>query len=171
VDWLAGFLAVQWGVWLLWAGFDDDFWHRALLLLVGLIGAARICVKLRWRITADRTGIWLNGLRRPRHIPWEDVRSVRNQWIELKLRWRGGGSSWETDSWETRGPRWAWLERRRGLTHPYDALAAELSAMIDDPALRPTGESGEKERGRPLWPFAVIAGSGWIALLVERWLS
>ena len=172
VDWLATFLMVQWGSWLLWVGLDDDFWHWALLLAVGLIGAARVPLRLRWRLTADRTGIWLNGLRRPRHIAWEDVRSVRNQSIELKLRWRGGnGSSWETDSWEIRAPRWVWLERRRGLIHPYDALAAELSAMIADPALRPTGESGEKERGRPLWPFAVILGSGWIALLVARWVS
>lgn len=165
VDWLATFLMVQWCAWFFWAGVDDSLWHRALLLLIGLMGAARVPVKLRWRITADRTGIWLNELRRPRHIPWDDVRSARRESFDLKVRWRGG------DSWSVAAPRWAWLQRRRGLTHPYDALAAELSAMIADPALRPTGESGEKERGRPLWPFAVILGSGWIALLVARWLS
>ncbi|MET7568040.1 hypothetical protein ABZT04_05985 [Streptomyces sp. NPDC005492] len=165
VDWLSTFLMVQWAVWFFLAGIDDDLWDRTLLLLIGLAGAAAVPVKLCWRLTADRTGLWLNGLRRPRHVPWEDVRSVRNEWIELKLRWRGG------DSWEVRAPRWAWLQRRRGLTHPYDALAAELSAMIDDPALRPTGESGERERGRPLWPFAAVLGIAWIALLVTRWLS
>ncbi|WP_262056029.1 hypothetical protein [Streptomyces sp. STR69] len=165
VDWLATFLLVQWSVWFFLVGIDNSLWHRSLLLLVGLMGALRVPVKLRWRITADRTGIWLNGLRRPRHIPWDDLRSARRESFELKLRWRGG------DSWDVAAPRWPRLQRARGLTHPYDALAAELSAMIADPALRPTGESGEKERGRPLWPFAAALGIAWIALLVTRWLS
>ncbi|SEE36763.1 hypothetical protein SAMN05216489_06357 [Streptomyces sp. 3213] len=165
VDRLSAFLVVQWGVWLCLIGIDDGFWHRALLLAIGLMGALVVPVKLGWRLTADRTGIWLNRLRAPRHISWDDLRSVRRESFELQLRVRGG------DNWSVSAPRWPWLERKRGLTHPYDTLAAELSAMIADPALRPTGESGEEERGRPLWPYAVVLGIAWIAVLVTRWLS
>ncbi|WP_405973754.1 hypothetical protein OG496_35025 [Streptomyces sp. NBC_00988] len=165
VDRLAGFLTMLWCVGYFLLGIDDSLWLQGLLLLTGLLCAVRVPVKLRWRITADRTGIWLNRLRAPRHIPWDDLRSVRRESFELQLRVRDG------DDWSVAAPRWPWLQRRRQLAHPYDALAAELAAMIADPALRPTGESGEKERGRPLWPFAVGLGIAWIAVLVTHWLS
>ncbi|MFJ2888259.1 hypothetical protein ACIO53_19660 [Streptomyces sp. NPDC087305] len=164
VDRLAGFLTALWCAGYFLLAIDDSLWFRALLLLTGLMCAVRVPVKLRWRVTADRTGIWLNRLRAPRHIPWDDLRAARRESFELQLRVRDG------DNWAVAAPRWPWLQRRRRLTHPYDALAAELSAMIADPALRPTGESGAKERGRPLWPFAVILGIAWIAVLVTRWL-
>ncbi|MFD4562070.1 hypothetical protein ACFWP5_48545 [Streptomyces sp. NPDC058469] len=164
-DWLASFLTVQWCAGYFLLAIDDSLWFRALLLFTGLMCAVRVPVKLRWRVTADRTGIWLNRLRAPRHIPWDDLRSVRRESFELQLSVRHG------DDWSVAAPRWAWWQRRRGRIHPYDALAAELSAMIADPALRPTGEGDEKEHGRPLWPFAVLLGLGWTALLVARWLS
>ncbi|WP_405950204.1 hypothetical protein OG588_31440 [Streptomyces prunicolor] len=165
VDWLASFLTVQWCLGYFLLGIDDSLWFRGLLLLFGLMCAVRVPVKLRWRITADRTGIWLNRLRAPRHIPWDELRVARRESFELQLRVRDG------DNWAVAAPRWAWWQRRRGLIHPYDALAAELSAMIADPALRPTGESEVGERGRQLWPFAVLLGLAWTALLVTRWLS
>ncbi|MFE7033398.1 hypothetical protein ACFU9Y_24070 [Streptomyces sp. NPDC057621] len=162
LDWVAAALLVQWGVWLTWAGFTEaelPSWKLALAAALGLYGAARVPVKLAWRITADRSGLWVTGLRGPRHVPWDDIRSVRRRSFELKLRWRG-------DDWSVAAPRWAWFERRRGLVHPYDALAAELSAMRDDPELRPTGESTTPERGRPLWPLAVVLALVWAAVLV-----
>ncbi len=162
LDWVAAALLVQWGVWLTWAGFTEaelPSWKLVLAVALGLYGAARVPVKLAWRITADRSGLWVTGLRGPRHIPWDDIRSVRRRSFELKLRWRG-------DDWSVAAPRWAWFERRRGLVHPYDALAAELSAMREDPALRPTGESTTPERGRPLWPLAVVLALVWAAVLV-----
>ncbi|MET7985657.1 hypothetical protein [Streptomyces sp. NPDC005281] len=152
VDRLAGLLMVAWGIplcWLPFTGGGTGLWKQFLALLIGLHGAFRVPVKLRWRITADRAGLWLNGLRGTTHIPWDDLRSVRRESIELKLRWHGDGS------WTVSAPRWAWYQRRRGVTHPYDALAAEVTAMRMDPALRPTGDSEERERGRPLWPLAV----------------
>ncbi|WP_406455407.1 hypothetical protein OH768_19770 [Streptomyces sp. NBC_01622] len=166
VDWLAAFLMAQCGVWLYWIATDESLWHRALLFLIGLRGATRIPVKLSWRITADRTGIWLNGLLWPRHIPWDDLRSARREGFDLKLRRRGG------DSWVVAAPHSARLQRARGRIHPYDALAAELSAMIAEPALRPTGGSGEKERGRPLWPYAALLAVVWAVLVAVRqgWL-
>ncbi|MFJ1973379.1 hypothetical protein ACIO93_32460 [Streptomyces sp. NPDC087903] len=162
VDWLSGVLLVQWGVWTCWAVFldaDVSLWQEIVVAAAGLYGGARLPVKLCWRITADRTGLWLNGLRHPTHIAWDDLRSARREHFELKLRRRGG------DSWAVAAPRWARLQRARGLTHPYDALAAELTAMHTDPALRPTGESEAHLRGRALWPLAVLFALTWLAFL------
>ena len=162
VDWLAAALLVLWGAWFCELWFSESgapLWELGLLLLLGLYAAVRVPVKLAWRITADRSGLWVTGLRGPRHVPWEDIRSVRRQSFELKVRWRG-------DDWSVAAPRWAWFERRQGLVHPYDALAAELTAMRTDPALRPTGDSTAPERGRPLWPLAALLALVWAAVLV-----
>ncbi|MBV1935462.1 hypothetical protein KUF83_02645 [Streptomyces sp. BV286] len=162
LDWVAAALLVQWGGWLAWSGITGSelsLWKLALVVALGLYGAVRVPVKLAWRITADRSGLWVTGLGGPRHVPWDDIRSVRRRSFELKLRWRD-------DDWSVAAPRWAWFERRQGLVHPYDAMAAELSAMRTDPALRPTGESTVPERGRPLWPLAVVLALVWAALLV-----
>ncbi|MDQ1026564.1 hypothetical protein QF035_004146 [Streptomyces umbrinus] len=162
LDWVAAALLVLWGAWFVTMWFSESgapLWKLALLGVLGLYGVVRVPVKLAWRITADRSGLWVTGLRGPRHVPWDDIRSVRRQSFELKLRWRG-------DNWSVAAPRWAWFERRQGLVHPYDALAAELTAMRTDPALRPTGESTAPERGRPLWPLAVVLGLVWAAVLV-----
>ncbi|MFI1439314.1 hypothetical protein [Streptomyces fructofermentans] len=161
LDWLAAALLVQWGGWICGAWFTEwamSPWELALAAAIGLYGAVRVPLKLAWRITADSSGLWLTGLRAPRHVPWDDIRSVRRESYELKLRWRD-------DDWAVAAPRWAWFERRRGLTHPYDALAAELTVMRDDPGLRPTGESSGAERGRPLWPLALALAVLWVGLL------
>ncbi|MFD9191032.1 hypothetical protein ACFWCA_22735 [Streptomyces phaeochromogenes] len=162
LDWLAAALLVLWGAWFVGMWFSESgapVWKLALLGVLGLYGVVRVPMKLAWRITADRSGLWVTGLRGPRHVPWDDFRSVRRQSFELKLRWRG-------DNWSVAAPRWAWFERRQGLVHPYDALAAELTAMRADPALRPTGESTAPERGRPLWPLVLLLGLVWAAVLV-----
>ncbi|MGA5445517.1 hypothetical protein ACPCVO_02575 [Streptomyces umbrinus] len=162
LDWLAAALLVLWGAWFVGLWLSESgapLWKLALLGVLGLYGVVRVPMKLAWRITADRSGLWVTGLRGPRHVPWDDFRSVRRQSFELKLRWRG-------DNWSVAAPRWAWFERRQGLVHPYDALAAELTAMRTDPALRPTGESTAPERGRPLWPLVLLLGLVWAAVLV-----
>ncbi|WAZ23735.1 hypothetical protein STRCI_005098 [Streptomyces cinnabarinus] len=163
LDLVAALLLAQWGVWLAWGAFTDAgtaLWEQILVGVLGVFGAARVPVKLAWRITADRTGLWINGLFRITHIPWDDFRSARHQSLELKLRRRGG------PSWAVAAPGWKWLERRRGLTHPYDRLAAELTALGADPALRPTGDSVARERGRVVWPWALVLAAGWVAALV-----
>ncbi|MGV9450749.1 hypothetical protein [Streptomyces sp. NPDC003635] len=163
LDLLAALLLAQWGVWLGWRAFTEaDFplWELLLVVAVGLMGAARVPVKAGWRITADRDGLWINGLFKTTRVPWDDFRSARYQALELKLRWRGGGS------WAVSAPRWKWLERRRELTHPYARLAAELTALAADPALRPTGDSDERERGPALWPWALLLALGWVGALV-----
>ncbi|WP_405821463.1 hypothetical protein OG241_36170 [Streptomyces sp. NBC_01390] len=162
LDWLATVFLVQWGVWLGWGLFDEpglSTWNLALISLLGLYGAVRVPMKLAWRVTADRSGVWVTGLRGPRHVPWDELRFVRRRSLELKIDWQDG-------DWAVSAPRWGRLQRRRGLTHPYDALAAELTAMRLDADLRPTGESGAAERGRPLWPLAAVLVAVWAGVWV-----
>ncbi|MFJ3666010.1 hypothetical protein ACIPSE_06120 [Streptomyces sp. NPDC090106] len=159
LDLLASALMVQWGISTFWAMFLDDgtpLWQQACGLLLGLAGAYRLSVKLFWRVTADRDGLWINGQRRPVHIPWDDLRSVRHEALELKIRWKGGGS------WAVAAPRWNWLQRKRNLTHPYTRLAAELTALRDTPDLRPTGESAGAGRGLVLWPLTLLFAAVWV---------
>ncbi|WP_105973536.1 hypothetical protein [Streptomyces geranii] len=162
LDWLGTALVLLWALWL---GLDwssesrASWWRVAFVVVLGLLGAAHVAMKLAWRVTADRSGVWISGLRGPRHVPWDELRFVRRRGLELKIDWQEG-------DWAVSAPRWGWLQSRRGLTHPYDALAAELTAMRLDAELRPTGESGAAERGRPLWPLAVALAGMWVAVLV-----
>ncbi|WP_327697313.1 hypothetical protein [Streptomyces sp. NBC_00459] len=162
LDWLATAFVVLWFLWLpLGWLYEPDLatWKLVALPLFGLFCAAAVPMKLAWRVTADRSGIWINGLRGPRHVPWDDLRLVRRRSLELKIEWQDG-------IWSVSAPRWGRLQRRLGLTHPYDALAAELTAMRLDADLRPTGESGAAERGRPLWPLAAVLAGAWMVTLV-----
>jgi hypothetical protein len=162
LDWLATAILVLWILWLPLGWLyepDVPMWKLVVLPLFGLLCAPHVSMKLAWRVTADRSGIWISGLRGPRHVPWDDLRFVRRRSLELKIDWQDG-------TWSVSAPRWGWLQRRRGLTHPYDALAAELTAMRLDADLRPTGESGAAQRGRPHWPLAAVLAAVWVAALV-----
>ncbi|GEC09458.1 hypothetical protein SSP24_71130 [Streptomyces spinoverrucosus] len=165
VDWLASVFMAQWGLWVCWGWFaeaDGGFWDPVLIEVLGVFGAYRLVVKSCWRLTADRTGLWLNGLRGPRHIPWDDFRTARRKSFQLKLRWRD-------DSWAVSAPYWGRVQRILGRPHPYDALAAELTAMHSDPLLRPTGESEARERGRPLCPLTAALAVAWTTAVIWVW--
>ncbi|MEV6175134.1 hypothetical protein AB0L99_43930 [Streptomyces sp. NPDC051954] len=129
--------------------------------ILGLIGALLLPAMVAWRITADAEGLWFNGLRRTHHIAWDHIRVVRCKGTEFTV------DSYRVSfpRWTVHTPRWPWLERRLGLVHPYERTAAEISAMWQDPALRPTGAGGARQLGLPLWPLAVVLGAGWAAVL------
>ncbi|MEU9289674.1 PH domain-containing protein [Streptomyces sp. NPDC048275] len=130
--------------------------------MVGLVGVLSLPGMAAWRVTADSSGLWVNGLRGSRHVDWDHIRVVRCKGSELKV----DSHRASFDAWTVHGPRWPWLERKLNLVHPYEKTAAEITAMWQDPLLRPTGESGERERGRPLWPLAVVGTVAWAAVVV-----
>ncbi|MFF7261207.1 hypothetical protein ACFZCL_13105 [Streptomyces sp. NPDC008159] len=152
---------------VLWAALmvlsEGGGWRYVPGVLLGFVGVLLLPRMAAWRITADRDGLWFNGLRGVRHIAWDHLMTVRCEGGELKLDSRRPrfGSAWTAHA-----PRWGRLERRFGLVHPYERTAAEITAMWQDPALRPTETSGERERGRALWPLGVVLGLVWGAALV-----
>lgn len=151
-DWFAVvlvvlFLAFYW---------DDVGWWRdvsglCLTLVAALMGPRR----LLWRVTADRAGLWFNGLRGTRHLAWADIRAVECEGVRLRIR--GRQASFE--EWRVASPRWRGLERGLGVLHPYERTAAEITAMWRDPEVRPVGEADERQRGRALWPLGVVIGA------------
>ncbi|MGW3416349.1 hypothetical protein [Streptomyces sp. NPDC000888] len=160
VDWLTCAVLVLWGTSI--ALGDSGSWRYLLAVVIGFIGALCLPGIAAWRITADSSGLWVSGLRRSRHIEWDHIRVVRCRGTELKLDSDRAGF----DAWLVQGPRWPWLERKLRLVHPYERTAAEITAMWQDPALRPAGTSSDRERGRPLWPLAVLGAVVWAVCLV-----
>jgi hypothetical protein len=128
--------------------------------LAGVFGVLVLPQMLAWRITADRSGLWLNGWRRTKHIEWDHLLTVQCSGPVLTVDSRR--ASFPT--WTVRAERWRWLERKLRLVHPYERTAAEITAMWREPALRPEGEYGG--RGRPLWPLGAVLAVLWVAALV-----
>ncbi|MGW7268385.1 hypothetical protein [Streptomyces sp. NPDC054842] len=141
---------------------QDGVWRYVFGAAAGLLGVLSLPRKAAWRITADSSGLWLNDLRGTRHVAWDHLRVVECR--NTLLRVDSHRASFP--EWRVRGPRLPWLERRFGRIHPYERTAAEITAMWRDPALRPTGGSGGRERGRPLWPLSVLGATAWAAVLV-----
>ncbi|MGC0329879.1 hypothetical protein RKD23_002869 [Streptomyces sp. SAI-170] len=115
-----------------------------------------------WYVVADREGLWLDGLKGPRHIPWEQLRLVKVDKHQLKI------DSTDRDfmEWTLNGNRWRRLERRLGRVHRQDRIAAELTALWQDPAKRPTEAVEPRHRGGPQWPYGLTAAVAWTALLL-----
>ncbi|KND30667.1 hypothetical protein [Streptomyces stelliscabiei] len=157
-DWTAALLTV---VVVVAVGLYPEGLPRYVVgALVGLVGVLTLPRLLAWRITADRTGLWLSDWRRTRHIEWDDLTTVRCAGPVLTVDSRQESFT----PWSVRSERWRWLERRLRLVHPYERTAAEITAMWREPALRPAGEY--PGRGMPLWPLGVVLAVAWAAVLV-----
>ncbi|MDC0765989.1 hypothetical protein [Streptomyces sp. HD] len=159
-DWLTVALGVGW-VLVLFVS-ESGLWRYVFGALLGFAVAAMVPRRLAWQVTADREGLWFNGLGGPRQLVWDDVRAVECKGAELRIGSRGS----LLGAWSVSTLRWRRLERKLGLVHPYDRVATEITAMWQDPAARPAGVSDERQRGRALWPLAVLVGLGWVAVMV-----
>ncbi|MGW2044038.1 hypothetical protein ACWCPF_02480 [Streptomyces sp. NPDC001858] len=145
---VAGLLYVA----ILW---EPGWWGLVYGLGLTLLAALLLPRRLAWRITADREGLWFNGFRETRHIAWDHIRVVRCEGLQLRIDSRRASF----EAWTVASPRLRWLERRLGRPHPYERIAAEITAMWQDPALRPVGVGDERQRGRGLWPLGVVIGA------------
>ncbi|MFI1503455.1 PH domain-containing protein [Streptomyces sp. NPDC020597] len=140
-------------------------WGDAYGIGLTVLAALSLPRRLAWRVTADREGLWFNGLRGTRHLPWHDVRIVKCEGARLRI----DGRSAAFGEWRVASPRWSWLEDRLGLLHPYERTAAEITAVWRTPALRPAGTATGRDRGRPLWPLgAALATAVAAGLLLLR---
>ncbi|MBD9701918.1 hypothetical protein IHE56_07400 [Streptomyces sp. ID01-12c] len=140
--------------------YPDGLKQYVLGGVVGLLGILTLPQMLTWRITADRSGLWLSGWGRARHVEWDDLATVRCAGAVLTVDSRRASFS----AWSVRAERWRWLERKLRLVHPYERTAAEITAMWREPALRPEGEHAG--RSMPLWPLSAALAVVWAVVLV-----
>ncbi|WP_428935266.1 hypothetical protein [Streptomyces sp. ACT015] len=139
-------------------------WRYGCGTAVG-VGCALLLPRLAaWRITADDAGLWVSGLRGPRFVGWDDARVALDEDGDLVV----GSAQSSFPGWTlpaTRG-RSRSPERDARRADRTARTAAELTALIDHPGLRPSAPSTARERGRPLWPLALAAAVLWTAALV-----
>ncbi|MFF3562076.1 hypothetical protein ACFYXS_18735 [Streptomyces sp. NPDC002574] len=120
------------GTGLAWP-LDGAWWHWPLCVLGGLGMAEGPVSLITWRITADAGGLRVRRYLRTRHVPWADAaRVVRTRDGELIVR-RARGLK-DLSLGHLTSPRW---ERLRSRPSRATRAAAELTAMIRDPELRP----------------------------------
>ncbi|MFJ1806532.1 MULTISPECIES: hypothetical protein [unclassified Streptomyces] len=157
-DWLAVGLALL----FLSLYLDGSGWWGHVSGLGATLGASLLLPRrIAWRVTADREGLWFNGLGGARHLAWDHVRAVECEGARLRIHSRQDSF----EEWRVASPRWPWLESRIGLVHPYERTAAEITAMWHDLAARPVGLADERQHGRALWPLAAAIGIAGAAVL------
>ncbi|WP_406129540.1 hypothetical protein [Streptomyces sp. NBC_00989] len=118
----------------------DGFGWEILPLLGLLMWINLVAVLLNWRVTADRTGLWLAGAWTVRHVPWERLAAAQyTDEGSVEIR-RSDGSAWHlTGLGEPR------LERRLRLRPSYVRMVEEVTALRLHPDLRPTGRSSPRD--------------------------
>ncbi|MEU6227043.1 hypothetical protein [Streptomyces sp. NPDC047042] len=137
---------------------SDDLGVGALLPLLGLVWTPGVlAIFLNWRVTADRSGLWLVGAYKVRQVTWEELRGVGYTGGGV-LEIRGvGGRTWAPPL------GWPWMERRLRLRPSYVRAAEEISAMHTHPEFRPTEESPVSDHGLPLGPPLTVLYVLWAA--------
>ncbi|MFF5495063.1 hypothetical protein [Streptomyces aquilus] len=158
-DWLGATAFVLWAGVLAWS--ETGVWRWVTGVALVLCGSWLLTYCVGWRVTADSAGLWFNGVRRTRHIAWDHIRVVRCKGNELKIDSRRATFV----EWSAYTLRWRLLDRRLGIVHPHQRAAAEITAMWQDPAVRPTGEIDARERERRLWPVTLVLVLAWTAAL------
>ncbi|MGW2103789.1 hypothetical protein ACWCPX_40215 [Streptomyces olivaceoviridis] len=139
----------------------EGFGWKVLLLPGPLALAGPAANQLNWRVTADRSGLWLTGPWRVRHIAWEKLRAVRYTTDgDVRMTLRDGSVQELTDL------GWPSLERRFHLRPSHVHMVEAVTALQAHPQLRPTEPVTPRDRGLPLGPvviaFAVLTVMSWL---------
>lgn len=123
---IAGMVAL-----FLWGAFS---WPLSFWYLIGLCWAVPLARTTRWRIVAAPEGLYVRSLWRTHHRSWDDARAVvYNARGELGLACREGVDDVRVGA--VGSPR---LERWSRCPGRAAQAAAEVTALIREPALRPT---------------------------------
>ncbi|WP_156723477.1 hypothetical protein [Streptomyces apocyni] len=155
--------AVIWGL----LNDPDGFrlsWVFALAFLPTAVNA--IAVALNWRITADRSGLWVAGAWRVRHITWADLDRAEHTGDGIVLHARAPQPGKDAVRVSLICAGWPWLERRLGADTVSLRAVEEIRALHTYPALRPTEDSAPGDQGMPLGPLAVVATVVWAAVVL-----
>ncbi|MFI6493422.1 hypothetical protein [Streptomyces sp. NPDC050564] len=146
VRWQAGPVARSVGaallvvaIMLLGTSFTDSptWWQLPIWSLGGLYWVS-VCLRMMiWRITADSNGLHVRGLWRTAHLPWTDViRAVYTPEGELIVRCRT-----DVDDAPVGSVGFPPLERRLRRPGRAERAAAEITAMVREPGLRPKNDA------------------------------
>ena len=133
-------------------------WHVLPMLGLASVPGA-LATFLNWRITADRSGLWLAGAYKVRHLTWDELRAVVYTGGVIEIR-RADRKTWAPSL------GWPWMERRLRLRPSYVRAVEEISAMHARPELRPTEESPVRDHGLPLGPVLAVLYALWAAALL-----
>ncbi|MFI5805753.1 hypothetical protein [Streptomyces sp. NPDC051561] len=158
ISWSAGPVSRAMGVFLLLveigvvgAFLDGDRGWRVWFALVLLpFSLSYIAAALNWRITADRSGVWIAGGWRVKRLLWAEIEKV--EYDDESIRFRGP----EGVRSGVRPTGWARLDRRTAKGHVAGRAAEGIRAMLADPELRPVEDSTPAEQGMPLGPVIVV---------------
>ncbi|MEN1887933.1 hypothetical protein [Streptomyces mirabilis] len=114
-------------------------WWQLPFWSVGGLYWASVCLRMMiWRITADSKGLHVRGLWRTAHLPWADViGAVYTPEGELIVRCRTN-----VDDTPVGSVGFPPLERRLRRPGRAERAAAEITAMVREPGLRPKNDAG-----------------------------
>ncbi|MHB9860116.1 hypothetical protein [Streptomyces sp. YIM S03343] len=159
---MVSLLAAQ--IWTLMRSLMTDGPGLNLIAVLGLFPVTHMAATLlNWRVTADSTGLWLNGAWRLRHVPWDRVRAIEYKADDtIEIRLPGG------ETWGLLNMGWPAAERCLGIRPQYVRMAEELIALHLHPDLRPTIPSHPQDRGRPAGPLLLL---GAILITVSKIIS
>ncbi|MFI0977848.1 hypothetical protein ACH4SP_12690 [Streptomyces sp. NPDC021093] len=147
----AGVLALLFEAAAVWSFFGDERTLRSWLMLLMLPFALTwLATALNWRVTADRSGLWVAGGWRVKQLPWAEIEKVEYADDSLVFRGPDGART------SVRPTGWARLDRRTAKGHVAGRAAEEIRTMLADPELRPTEHSTPADQGMPLGPVIVL---------------
>ncbi|MEU5974844.1 hypothetical protein [Streptomyces sp. NPDC047315] len=131
---------------------DGDWtWYKVVALFGLPYFMTMVSTALNWRLTADRSGVWVAGGWRVRQVRWEQVTGVRHAHDGIEISVSGGRKEIELLPVSA-----GWLQRRFGKGSAAAEASEALRAMVHYPELRPTEDADARGQGAPLGP--VIAG-------------
>ncbi|MFP3989438.1 hypothetical protein U9R90_18495 [Streptomyces sp. E11-3] len=160
---LAVEVGVIWGLLSRSDGFGLS-WFVLLAFLPSAVSA--IGTALNWRITADRSGLWIAGAWRVRQVTWDEFEGIDRSEDAIFVRGRAPGDGDSGVRIALRHAGWPWLERKLGAEAVSVRAVEEIRALHRYPGLRPTEDSVPGEHGMPLGPVAVVASVVWAAVVL-----
>ncbi|MBB6437146.1 hypothetical protein [Streptomyces candidus] len=150
----AGALVLLFEAATVWNFFDDERTLRSWLLLVTLPFALTwAATALNWRVTTDRSGVWVAGGWRVEQVPWAEIEKVECAEDRLVLGALDGTQT------AVRPTGWAGLDRRTAKGHVAGRAAEGIRAMLADPESRPAVDSTPADQGTPLGPVIVLVAA------------
>ncbi|MFJ2743217.1 hypothetical protein ACIO3O_26570 [Streptomyces sp. NPDC087440] len=130
-------------------------WSSGVLIAGAAFWTSAAATGLNWRVTADRSGVWVTGAWAVKAVPWEEIQKVVIDHDSFAVHRAKGTTVTLRPTGVMR------LERRSVAGHAAGRAADAVRAMLADPELRPARDSVPGEQGMPLGPVLVVGLLAW----------